>query len=332
MEADLANVPEGSFVVIASTVEDPDNAKLFLRGSSGFAFVTDMSGAEGIQGPQGPQGIQGPQGVKGETGPQGPEGPTGPQGPAGPTGPQGPAGGVTGVKGDAESAYRTGDVNLTPANIGAAASSHSHSYLPLSGGTLKGKLQVRSKSQSYIGGLTDPAIYQAHPSSDIWSPILAWRTKSQGGWSLGSYISDNLQFAFGTAANINANNNSCSIVEVRPSAGTLALVGERQPPRAWTYLAYVYGSAWTSYSKGSYVEFLVCVRHGANYNASAVIKSDHIDGTTREFYMGGGYGGEGYLGRDAMVKINNSQFQLSYVAIDAGTSLQGQSECWIYGR
>lgn len=100
----------------------------------------------------------------------------------------------------------------------------------------------------------------------------------------------------------------------------------------WTWLNYVYGSAWTSYNKGSYSEFLVCIRHGANYNASAVIKSDHIDGTTREFYMGGGYGGEGYLGRDAAVKINNSQFQLSYVAIDAGTSKQGETECWIYGR
>ena len=35
---------------------------------------------------------------------------------------------VTGVKGDAETTYRTGDVNLTPANIGAAAASHTHNY------------------------------------------------------------------------------------------------------------------------------------------------------------------------------------------------------------
>lgn len=33
---------------------------------------------------------------------------------------------ITGVKGNAESSYRTGNVNLTPANIGAAAASHSH--------------------------------------------------------------------------------------------------------------------------------------------------------------------------------------------------------------
>lgn len=33
---------------------------------------------------------------------------------------------VTGIKGDAESSYRTGNVNITPANIGAATSSHTH--------------------------------------------------------------------------------------------------------------------------------------------------------------------------------------------------------------
>ena len=34
MEADFANVPDGSFVAIQSNVEDPDNAKLYLRGNS----------------------------------------------------------------------------------------------------------------------------------------------------------------------------------------------------------------------------------------------------------------------------------------------------------
>ena len=40
---------------------------------------------------------------------------------------------VTGVKGNAEGAYRHGDVNITPANIGA---------LPISGGTLTGALAL----------------------------------------------------------------------------------------------------------------------------------------------------------------------------------------------
>ena len=78
MKADASNVPEGSFVLIASTPEDPDNSKLYVRTSSSdpddaFDFLTDMSGAQGIKGEQGPQGVQGPQGIQG---PQGEPGPT----------------------------------------------------------------------------------------------------------------------------------------------------------------------------------------------------------------------------------------------------------------
>lgn len=80
MEADAANVPEGKFVLIASSESDPDNAKLYVKGASSFTFLTDMSGAQGIQGPQGIQGVQG------ETGPQGPQGIQGIQGPTGPAG------------------------------------------------------------------------------------------------------------------------------------------------------------------------------------------------------------------------------------------------------
>jgi hypothetical protein len=81
MNADAANVPEGKFVLISSTVEDPDNAKLYVKNNLGsFNYVTDMSGAQGIQGPQGIQGVQG------ERGPEGPQGIQGVQGPVGPAG------------------------------------------------------------------------------------------------------------------------------------------------------------------------------------------------------------------------------------------------------
>ena len=43
---------------------------------------------------------------------------------------------VTGVKGNAESSYRTGNVNLTAANVGAAAASHNHSASNITSGTL----------------------------------------------------------------------------------------------------------------------------------------------------------------------------------------------------
>ena len=53
MNADAGNVPDGEFVMIASTESDPDNAKLYVRttdGEADFTFVSDLSGAQGIQG------------------------------------------------------------------------------------------------------------------------------------------------------------------------------------------------------------------------------------------------------------------------------------------
>lgn len=60
------------------------------------------------------------------------------------------AGEVTGVKGNTETSYRKGNVNLTCANIGAADANHNHdtSYLKLSGGTLTGNLIGRTITPS----------------------------------------------------------------------------------------------------------------------------------------------------------------------------------------
>lgn len=80
---------EGDFVIIASDVNDPNNATLFTWTGSEFKEIADLSGAQGVQGPQGPkgdtgsQGPVGPKGDKGDTGPQGPQGIQGPQGPKG---------------------------------------------------------------------------------------------------------------------------------------------------------------------------------------------------------------------------------------------------------
>ena len=53
MNADAANVAQGKFVLIASDVENEDNAKLYVKGASGFTFLTDLSGAQGIKGETG---------------------------------------------------------------------------------------------------------------------------------------------------------------------------------------------------------------------------------------------------------------------------------------
>lgn len=132
-------------------------------GATGPQGPKGDTGDTGATGPQGEQGPQGETGAQGATGPQGPQGATGPQGPQGETGDDGitptvdvttiagghnvafvygsgdprnvdfdvmdGAGAVSGVKGAAESAYRTGDVSLSPEDIGAAGETHAHTSL-----------------------------------------------------------------------------------------------------------------------------------------------------------------------------------------------------------
>ena len=95
----------GDYVMVVSGVEDPDNAKVYIKGSQAWGFVVDMSGATGMKGDKGEKGdtgtgitgitynqdytititlgdgtsyttdvIRGEKGEKGETGNQGPQG------------------------------------------------------------------------------------------------------------------------------------------------------------------------------------------------------------------------------------------------------------------
>lgn len=120
MNADFSgtDTSEGNFVMVVSTVEDPDNAKVYVKGASAWSFVVDMSGATGIQGPKGD---------KGETGNQGPVGPQGPQGIQGVQGIQGPAGadGADGENGVV--------VSVEAWNIGFHVDSNGHLILTYNG-------------------------------------------------------------------------------------------------------------------------------------------------------------------------------------------------------
>ena len=66
MLADTSNdVDVGQFVAILSNVEDEDNAKVYEKTESGYVFVVDMSGKQGIQGPAGETGQNGYTPVRG---------------------------------------------------------------------------------------------------------------------------------------------------------------------------------------------------------------------------------------------------------------------------
>lgn len=66
---------------------------------------------------------------------------------------------ITGVKGNSETAYRTGQVNLTAANIGAAASGHTHNYAGSSsaGGAATSSLACTGNSATATKATQDSA-------------------------------------------------------------------------------------------------------------------------------------------------------------------------------
>lgn len=111
MNADYSNeeIKEGEFVIInTGNVSDEDNGKLFIKGTTKFDFLVDLSGVQGIQGPKGDTGLQG---ERGEQGPAGQNGAPGLQGPIGPAGPQGETGapGPQGIQGQKGEAFRYED-------------------------------------------------------------------------------------------------------------------------------------------------------------------------------------------------------------------------------
>lgn len=71
---------------IALDISDTQqNGNVYQLTETGWNYLGNFRGPQGVQGLQGPQGIQGPQGPKGDRGPQGPQGPQGIAGPAGGT-------------------------------------------------------------------------------------------------------------------------------------------------------------------------------------------------------------------------------------------------------
>ena len=118
MEDDYNNpeVKTGQFVMIdTGDVENEEDSRLYLKGDTEWKFISDLSGAQGIQGLSAYQvavqhGFEGTEaewlislkGEKGETGPKGDKGNTGEKGDTGERGPQGLQGerGLQGIQGE----------------------------------------------------------------------------------------------------------------------------------------------------------------------------------------------------------------------------------------
>lgn len=154
MEDDYNNpeVKMGQFVMIdTGDVENEEDSRLYLKGDTKWKFISDLSGAQGIQGLSAYQvavqhGFEGTEaewlislkGEKGETGPKGDKGDTGEKGATGERGPQGLQGerglqGVQGEKGEQGIQGPVGPKGDTGSGLNIKGELDSESQLPQEG-------------------------------------------------------------------------------------------------------------------------------------------------------------------------------------------------------
>ena len=120
---------------------------------------------------------------------------------------------------------------VTPANIGAATSSHTHSYLPLSGGTLTGRLTANGKitmstsGSSWITGktLTNAAIgISTQQTTSAYFPVLAVKTSSGHVANIGG-LGD--EFGFYGYKSDRTDNGTDAHLTFNPSTGAIKASG-----------------------------------------------------------------------------------------------------------
>ena len=97
--------------------------------------------------------------------------------------------------------------SYTASEVGAAPASHSHSYLPLSGGTMSGRI-LRGAGGSWISARNNAIAFGTNAYSGSYNPVVGQKT-AKGSWTIGNLGSDErLIFSYDTDANFNAGTNS----------------------------------------------------------------------------------------------------------------------------
>lgn len=99
------------------------------------------------------------------------------------------------------------NITLSAGDVGAAPASHSHSYLPLSGGTMTGKIN-RGAGGSWIQARNNVVAFGTTANSQAYNPVVGQKT-SKGAWTVGNLTGDErLVFSYDTDTNFEAGNNS----------------------------------------------------------------------------------------------------------------------------
>ncbi len=97
--------------------------------------------------------------------------------------------------------------SYTASEVGAAPASHSHSYLPLSGGTMSGRI-LRGAGGYLISARNNAIVFGTTANSGSYNPVVGQKT-TKGAWTVGNLAGDErLVFSYDTDTNFNAGTNS----------------------------------------------------------------------------------------------------------------------------
>lgn len=126
----------------------------------------------------------------------------------------------------------TTNVSWSLGEIGAASASHSHPYLPLSGGTMTGVINGVANSLPWIGMSHNGAFRMATAATSQGAAAALSIKTNAGSWGIGGLSgNDNLYFVYGSDANYNAGNNTAnSSVYISSTGG-------------------IYGAVWNDYAE-----------------------------------------------------------------------------------
>lgn len=122
------------------------------------------------------------------------------------------------AKASSKPSYSWSEITSKPSTFTPA--SHTHAYIPLSGGTITGSI-IRSSGGSWISARNNVAVRGTATTKDSWNPVVGQATPN-GYWTIGNLASnDNLAFSYTSNTNYNAGTNSATTVYLPVQEGTI---------------------------------------------------------------------------------------------------------------
>ena len=122
------------------------------------------------------------------------------------------------AKASSKPSYSWSEITSKPSTFTPA--SHTHAYIPLSGGTITGSI-IRSSGGSWISARNNVAVRGTATGKDSWNPVVGQATPN-GYWTIGNLASnDNLAFSYTSNTNYNAGTNSATTVYLPVQEGTI---------------------------------------------------------------------------------------------------------------